>query len=152
MEADIIAKELESPFSVLTSDRFSLSALKLLVCDGGCGRGICFSKACAQVDYIYHSTPTGRAKPKIHAFTEIFPTGSAVLMEFIVSRTRTDPALNTLLSFIPQIEGIMEIIELLHINLHHSQGHLGLCEFAAYLDLSCLVYCIAPIFFLAHLS
>ncbi|XP_078319131.1 uncharacterized protein LOC111118743 [Crassostrea virginica] len=104
MEADIIAKEIESPFSVLTSDRFSLSALRLLVCDGGCGRGINFSKACAQVDYIYHSTPAGRAKPQIHAFTEIFPTGSAVLMEFIVSRTRTDPALNTLLSFIPQIE------------------------------------------------
>ena len=106
MEVDIIAKELESTFRVLTSDRFSLSALKLLACDGGCGRGI----ACAQVDYIYHSTPSGSAKPEIHAFTDFFPTGSAVLLEFIVSRTRTDPTLNTLLSFIPQIEG-MDIIE-----------------------------------------
>lgn len=53
------------------SPAFSLSPLKLLVCDGGIGRGVRFSQSCVHVDAISETNGAGLKYNRIYTFTEL---------------------------------------------------------------------------------
>eukprot|EP00105_Crassostrea_gigas_P016788 XP_011434306.1 PREDICTED: uncharacterized protein LOC105333164 [Crassostrea gigas] len=53
---------------------FSLSSLKLKLCDAGVGDAICFTKACVRVVTM---------SSEMYAFTEIFDKGHRILLEYI---------------------------------------------------------------------
>lgn len=95
------------------SPAFSLSPLKLLVCDGGIGRGVRFGQSCVHVDAISETNGAGLKYNRIYTFTELFTKGCGMLMDYITMKGNCCGSdlrvLETLLSFVRCIEGILYI-------------------------------------------
>lgn len=103
------------------SPAFSLSPLKLLVCDGGIGRGVRFGQSCVHVDAISETNGAGLKYNRIYTFTELFTKGCGMLMDYITMKGNCCGSdlrvLETLLSFVRCIEGIL-FINILRDRLH----------------------------------
>lgn len=82
---------LSAPLERLESDvLFSLSSLKLKLCDAGVKEAICFSKACVHA---------AKMSKKVYVFTEIFGKGHHMLLHMIKQDGSDDPLLQKLISF-----------------------------------------------------
>lgn len=82
------------------SELFSLSSLKLKLCDADVGDAICFTKACVRVVTM---------SSEMYAFTEIFDKGHRILLEYITQDKKpmgTDlHLLQKLISFTSNLKG-----------------------------------------------
>lgn len=73
------------------SELFSLSSLKLKLCDAGVKEAICFSKACVHAS---------KMSKKVYVFTEIFGKGHHMLLQYMMKQDGSDdPLLQKLISY-----------------------------------------------------
>jgi hypothetical protein len=101
---------LRVPFVDLKQPNCSLSLLKLINCDGGFRYGIPFTSSSVLVDYVDEVDSDKNSWCNCYAFTEIFATGNALLMDYIeLGNTPDDKiqqsVLETLLSFLDKKQG-----------------------------------------------
>ena len=100
---------LKGALRTLKRDPYSISLLKLISCNGGCGRGVSFTSSSVVVNYVRDNT-ADIPGPCLDAFTEIFATGNTVLMDFLEKGQKPVDenqcrALESLLTFTANIKG-----------------------------------------------